>query len=92
LTLSILIAVALAIPTLLVVVLYAFSRSIPWFAARPRLHAVIEMIIGVVYVVGTLFETRDGFEASDVIPLILGIGFAAGGAYRWIRGTPVEFE
>lgn len=91
-TLSILIAVALAVPTVLVVVFYAFSKSIPWFAARPRLHAVIEMLIGVVYVVGTSFEARDGFEASDVIPLILGAGFAAGGVYRWFRGTPVKTE
>lgn len=91
-TLSILVAVALAVPTLLVVFLYAFSKSLPWLYARPRFLAGMEMLIGVVYVVATLYEARDGFESGDVIPLILGAGFFVSGVYRWFRGTPTRFD
>lgn len=91
-TVSLLIAIALAVPTLLVIALYGFSKSLPWLYERPRFLAGVEMLIGAVYVAATLYEARNGFEPSDVIPLILGVGFFVSGVYRWFRGTPAQFE
>lgn len=91
-TLPLLIALALAVPVLVLLAFYAFSKSIPWLGARPRLTAGLEILIGAANLVTTVVQARRGFEAAHLTSLILGLGFLGGGLHRWFRGTPVRYE
>ena len=90
--LSILIAVAIALPILVFLALYLFIRSSIWFAYRPRVWAVVSMIFGPLYVGFGVWEWRKGFETNGVVSIAIGILFLFGGLYHWFRGQSVKLE
>lgn len=91
-TLPFLIILAIAVPTVLLILCYAFSRSIPWLGARPRVLAGLEMLIGAANVAVALADTGRDLTMSTASSLLLGAAFFAAGLHRWFRGARVEFE
>ena len=90
--LSVLIAIAIALPVLVFLALYLFVRSSVWFALRPRVWAVVSMIFAPLYVGFGVWEWRNGFETNGVLSIAVGVSFLIGGLYHWFRGLPVKLE
>jgi hypothetical protein len=83
------IVVAVAVPVTVVALVWLFAEMLGWLAPRPRLRGVVFGIVGLGYLVPSLWEglgEERGWDFGLAFRIALGIFWLAWGWYEYRRG------
>lgn len=89
--LPLLITFAVLVPIVLIVVLFAAARGMVWLGVRPRVWAIVQIVLGLLYTAGGLWSGT-GSVTNDVVFVIGGALFFLSGVYHWFRGEAINLE